>query len=593
MINVVDVNQLFANAEAAFQAGRLNEARDALVRVGRAAGEHPAVLHLLALVEKRSANPAAAERAFAAALKLAPRDAQINNNYANLLADLGRDGAALYHYDRALAARPTLADAHLNRALALERLGRLPEALETLDRVLARQPGDARAHSARGTVLRRLHRLEEAAAAYDRALALDPARPKALEGRARVAMERGEAGASGRYRRALSAEPKRRDLLLGLADALEAEGQPEAVALLARAVEVDPGWIEGHERLAEMRAEAGDQADFARSYVEAIARDPNSRDLHYSHWRALALGGRFREALDAMEAVRDRLPPDRVMMLMEAVFRSEAGEQVAAEALFTELGEEPDTILARARTLLRSGDPARSASLFERVVAQRPNDISAWAYLALGWRLTGDLRHEWLCGQSGLYGSLDLGLDDSELARLAAVLRDLHRTHAHPIGQSLRGGTQTRGRLLWRGENEVVALKHAIDRAITRFVDGMPPCDPTHPLLRHRDARLEVSGSWSVRLAKSGFHINHIHPKGVLSSACYIALPESLGTGVSHDGWLELGAPPAELGLPLGALAMIEPRPGRLALFPSYFFHGTLPFSSGERLTVAFDVAVA
>jgi hypothetical protein len=31
--------------------------------------------------------------------------------------------------------------------------------------------------------------------------------------------------------------------------------------------------------------------------------------------------------------------------------------------------------------------------------------------------------------------------------------------------------------------------------------------------------------------------------------------------------------------------------PGRMALFPSYLFHGTRPFSEGERLTVAFDVA--
>ncbi|HYD23379.1 MAG TPA: putative 2OG-Fe(II) oxygenase [Croceibacterium sp.] len=35
----------------------------------------------------------------------------------------------------------------------------------------------------------------------------------------------------------------------------------------------------------------------------------------------------------------------------------------------------------------------------------------------------------------------------------------------------------------------------------------------------------------------------------------------------------------------------IEPRPGRLVLFPSAMWHGTRPFPAGERLTVAFDVA--
>ena len=35
----------------------------------------------------------------------------------------------------------------------------------------------------------------------------------------------------------------------------------------------------------------------------------------------------------------------------------------------------------------------------------------------------------------------------------------------------------------------------------------------------------------------------------------------------------------------------VEPKVGLLALFPSYFWHGTEPFQSNEnRLTVAFDV---
>jgi hypothetical protein len=61
--------------------------------------------------------------------------------------------------------------------------------------------------------------------------------------------------------------------------------------------------------------------------------------------------------------------------------------------------------------------------------------------------------------------------------------------------------------------------------------------------------------------------------------------------GPEPGGWLQLGAPPSELGLDLQPYRMIEPRPGRLILFPSTMWHGTLPFAAGERLTVAFDVA--
>jgi hypothetical protein len=35
----------------------------------------------------------------------------------------------------------------------------------------------------------------------------------------------------------------------------------------------------------------------------------------------------------------------------------------------------------------------------------------------------------------------------------------------------------------------------------------------------------------------------------------------------------------------------VQPTPGTLVLFPSYFWHGTIPFNTtDERITVAFDV---
>lgn len=40
-----------------------------------------------------------------------------------------------------------------------------------------------------------------------------------------------------------------------------------------------------------------------------------------------------------------------------------------------------------------------------------------------------------------------------------------------------------------------------------------------------------------------------------------------------------------------GPLRLVQPKPGRLVLFPSYWWHGTRPFHSTEpRTTIAFDV---
>ena len=138
-------------------------------------------------------------------------------------------------------------------------------------------------------------------------------------------------------------------------------------------------------------------------------------------------------------------------------------------------------------------------------------------------------------------------------------------------------------------EPQLRALKAHLLDTIAEHMASLPPADPKHPLLRYRDASPQLAGSWSVRLSGAGFHVSHIHPRGVLSSALYVSVPGELDRD-AREGWLELGRPPAACGVGLEPLAQFEPQPGRLVLFPSYLFHGTRPFTRGERLSVAFDV---
>lgn len=592
---MIDVALTFAEAQRAFAGGDAAETVRLLDRLPREVAGDPNVLHLRALALKRSGRTQAARNAFEQAHRAAPGDPQIANNYANLLKQEGAHAAALALYDEAVAARPDYRDARFNKALLLQKLGRLEEALADLEPLRAGGPADAKVHSARASILFLLKRFDEAADAYDTALRVDPFRVVALHGRGRIAMERGEDGASDFYVRALQQNPGDLDLVLGLAEAFEAEGNPLGLKLLSDAVERTPEWITGHEILARMRSEAAGSEDFADHYRRALERRPGDRALHFSYWRSLARGERHGEALAALRAAHSDIGDDADLKLMEAVFVSESGDPAAALpliALFDEAGR-PDISFARGRIALRAGDATQAAEAFERVIRLDSGNIGAWAHVNLAWRLTGDARHEWLTTQPGLYGARELDLDAGELERLAEVLRGLHRTRAHPIGQSLRGGTQTRGRLFSRRQPEIVRLRDAIEATVAAHFVGLPPRDEAHPLLRHRDAKVRIEGSWSVRLTSQGFHVNHIHPEGILSSACYISLPETLGAEDTRDGWLELGRPPVELGLDLEPLAVIEPKPGRLALFPSYLFHGTRPFREGERLTVAFDVVPA
>ena len=130
----------------------------------------------------------------------------------------------------------------------------------------------------------------------------------------------------------------------------------------------------------------------------------------------------------------------------------------------------------------------------------------ASALVELAWRMLADPRHEWLAGQPGLYGTSELALASSQLDEIAAMLRTLHGERAPPIGQSVRGGTQTAGQLFLRSDREIGLLTDALAIAIRQFVGSLPDADPRHPLLKHRDMGMAFGPSWSAGCRSSSFN---------------------------------------------------------------------------------------
>ena len=79
---------------------------------------------------------------------------------------------------------------------------------------------------------------------------------------------------------------------------------------------------------------------------------------------------------------------------------------------------------------------------------------------------------------------------------------------------------------------------------------------------------------------------------GWLSSAFYVQLPHAVKDDQKKEGWFKLGEPSIALPTPIQAKKYIKPVVGKLVLFQSYMWHGTIPFDADEtRMTVAFDVA--
>ena len=147
---------------------------------------------------------------------------------------------------------------------------------------------------------------------------------------------------------------------------------------------------------------------------------------------------------------------------------------------------------------------------------------------------------------------------------LAEALRRLQTVRGEPLEQSLRGGTQTDGNLFQHLDPMIVRLREAIRTVVAEHLAGLPPRDERHPFLSpDRSKPIRFSGAWSVRLSGGGYHANHVHPAGWISSALYVILPPDLGEG--EAGFLTLGEPQAQLKLDLPPTRVVEPksRPAR------------------------------
>ncbi|WP_304271227.1 putative 2OG-Fe(II) oxygenase [Brevundimonas naejangsanensis] len=537
-----------------------------------------------------------------------------------LLAPLARDwpgqadlhfllGAACAGASEPSAAEAALSDAlvidpeHQRAAVDLARLlsaqGRHAQLLDRTTRAVAVDRPHEALLGEWARALAALGRSDEAVAVRRRAVALNPGKVHPLHN---LAATQGDAGLN------IDAEDSARA-------ALRLGDRPETWLVLARA-------LQGQNRY--------DEAENA--FAEATARRPAYVAALHDHAQLVWMRTGDVEAATAV--LKRMTPPDvegRPVRLIQARLMQAAGDAEGAYAfLADDIRSEDIAALVLAAQLALAIDPGVALRHAQRATALAPEDPAAErvlidANLALGlanealealadplrrapldqgfiaaqwtaWRLLGDPRADVLYDYPNI---ISAGMIDAPpgWASLSAYLHDLrtallrlHGLTAHPLGQSLRHGTQTSANLLRSDDPAICAFPAAIDATVRRYLSFIGSGED---ILRSRNTGdYRIQSMWSVRLAPDGFHTNHVHPDGWLSSAFYIETPDDDEAG-EHDGWLKFGEPGGPTSPSLAAQRHIRPEPGLLVLFPSYIWHGTTPFRRGARMSIAFDLVPA
>ena len=583
-------------------AGRAQDAAAAVTPLIAAGNRHPDLLMIYSAACERLGKSRDALGACQAALQAAPERADICANLGRMMHERGQsaEGAALL--ERAVQLDPSKPEPWYNLGLAASSAGKADRAEEALREATRLLPRWAMAWAALGQVQLGRDELEQAERSLRKALEIDP-NSKFARHTFSIALRRQDRAEEG-----LSLIGGRTDqppeTLLMRAHLIGDLGRLDEAAAAYRALLRDrPDMLDAHETLARLLPLIGAGDAAFESYREALAKQPTP-ELYRS---AITAARDLKDANTMFEWSEEALrhygrQPD--LLAFRGLALGMQGDSQGALAELEQLAKTGfDPVLGHcAYYRLKVGD-LRSAEEYALAATEKmPLDQAAWSYLTIIWRLLDDPKEAWLADYERLV--MPIAIEPPEgfattqafMAELAKNLHELHSSQHHPLEQSLRHGTQTRALLFNRRIPTVRALASQLERQIEAKLAELP-MDEKHPFLGRNTRRLRFAGSWSVRLRSGGFHISHIHHTGWISSALYVSLPDQvagLPDGTIGQGALTFGIPDENLGLDLSPRRVEAPRVGRLVIFPSYFWHGTIPFESEQpRLTVAFDALPA
>lgn len=556
--------------------------------------------------------------------------------------ELGDLDAARNAFSRILQIDPRWVPARVALGELLARADRGEDAERELRRALADDPHFARARVGLAQLLRQAERPRDALAVTAPAAEGGGDAPLLLEHALALRAWNRDAEALEIFRQVATQHPDNAQAAHYLAVALHDTGRNQESAVSARrALDLGLDGAETWGALARALAATHRLDEAEQAYRTGLQRDPDALALLEDYSRLVWLRtGDLALATKTIDAAIQRHPNEPRLLALKAQLHGGAGDHLGTYQLFARAatipGAEPsyeasasaaalkclpERVLEHARraaarapeesrvtliqALLVSGGFDEADVLLQEAEQAQPESQHLVALRAILWRSRQDPRYQALYDYAHTVRAWTLDTPpgwpdlDSFLVDLRTTLRRLHNLHGHPPDQSLRGGSQTMGDLASHPDPTIRAFfDHAITGPIARHIDWLGRGSDV--LRRRNTGKSRIHSAWSVQLRPEGFHVDHVHPDGWLSSACYIDLPDSLGDdaaiGTSVDesrreGWIRFGAAPLPMQPSLPAEHYVRPSPGTLVLFPSYMWHGTVPFHGPQtRLTIAFDI---
>ena len=375
-----------------------------------------------------------------------------------------------------------------------------------------------------------------------------------------------------------------------------------AISLLEQIVKREPLLINAHDFLNKLYWESNNTGLFLKSYSDQLALTPESLALWHAMISMQILAEAYDDALANTELALKHHSADITLKHMQSVVLSRLEQHSKAQARLDEcLAVDPSNtryLIDKAVYNLETGQNSTAMNLLQSAIAVQAFNQETMAYIASTLRTISDEQRQWLYNYDAFIHTVNIQSTFNEHCNnanawtdLQTLCKALHQKGYAPLDQSVRGGTQTSGKVLSIEHPLIEALLDVLRSQIDKYLTTLPS-DPNHPFLSRFSDNYYFAGSWSVKLQNAGLHISHVHPQGWLSICLYIALPEAVKQSqADKQGWIYFGK--SHLNINETPDLEIQPEEGKLIIFPAYFWHGTYKFDaspSEHRLSLIADI---
>jgi len=339
-----------------------------------------------------------AAAAFRQALTLKPDFAEACYNLGNTCRDLGQPDDAVAAFQRALELKPGHVDALNNLGLLLGSQGKQEAAEDCFRRGIALSPQTPQAHYNLGRLLHRTPgRLPEAMSHYERALTLEPDYLEAHYNLGNAFQAQGRAAeAATSYERVVALKPEFAEGHCKLGDALQRLGKfHQAVACYERALAIRPEYAQAHTNLGAAFQNLGQLDQAKDSYEQALALKPDSAETLSNLGAVFNEQGRFDHAAACLERALALEPHDAATLNNFGNTLREQGRLDEAVALYGQaLTFQPDYADAHCNLGNAYQDQSKfeeALGCYERALALNPAFANAHWNRSLVQLLLGDL----------------------------------------------------------------------------------------------------------------------------------------------------------------------------------------------------------